>query len=148
MIGDSNTTTIRTLRVGGDGPDVLAQRLQIERELSAVRLSPPALSPTGILCVRRMRTRMRHRRGIQRPDDDLATVVEHSFAEATRTAHNPSHGPVPPHTDAVIFNDRAELLACLAHDWCCGNVAAHWWWRTLFPTSDLSSLAVQTWSEA
>jgi hypothetical protein len=70
---------------------------------------------------------------------DFATIerwretIVAKLDDLARRAARPSYQPVPAEAVAVLFADEAELLACLALDWCRGNFAKHWWWRYLFP---------------
>jgi len=48
-----------------------------------------------------------------------------------RAAARPALGPVPPTATAVLFLDRAELLACLGRDLLRGDIAGAWWWRAI-----------------
>ena len=57
--------------------------------------------------------------------------VRAALDRLTPNAARPMHGPVPADAGVVLFADRAELLACLASDWCAGRLAEHWWWRDL-----------------
>jgi hypothetical protein len=67
-------------------------------------------------------------------------------AEASGAAR-PAGGPVPANANAVLFADRAELLACLARDWCAGEAGAGWWWTVLFPRDDLGAVVRRIWLE-
>jgi hypothetical protein len=62
-----------------------------------------------------------------------------------REAVRPALGAVPAAAEAVLFADRGELLACLAHDWCEGAIAARWWWRALLRDSDAARAVVAEW---
>ena len=55
---------------------------------------------------------------------------------------------VPAHAEAVLFADYAELLACLAADWCAGNIATHWWWQNLCKGAEVARVVLRTWLEA
>jgi hypothetical protein len=65
----------------------------------------------------------------------------------TLLASRPARGPVPANANAVFFADRAELLACLARDWCAGHAAALWWWSVLFPRDDFGAVVRRAWLE-
>src|SRR5262249_12996462 len=55
---------------------------------------------------------------------------------------------VPANADAVLFADRAELLACLANDWLIGQLTLHWWWRGLLKAMDLRRNVIRAWLDA
>jgi hypothetical protein len=51
--------------------------------------------------------------------------------DLARSASRPASDPITADPECVIFADIAEMLACLASDWCDGNVLTRWWWRSL-----------------
>jgi hypothetical protein len=57
--------------------------------------------------------------------------VRDSVGEFMRLAARPAAGELTNCENAVLFMDRAELLACLAHDWCNYRIVERWWWRAL-----------------
>jgi hypothetical protein len=56
--------------------------------------------------------------------------------QLTRGAVYPARQMVPANAEAVVFADRAELLACLAEDLVSGNLALRWWWGLFLGTGD------------
>jgi hypothetical protein len=48
---------------------------------------------------------------------------------------------------AVLFADRAELLAQLARDWCTGELETRWWWRELVGR-DIDDAVIPAWLAA
>lgn len=105
-----------------------AARVALER----ATLAPPDLGPAAVLVVRRMADPLP---GALAVDATLRwqAAAEEALAEVARGAARPLAGPVPAAATAVLFADRAELLAALAADWVRGELAARWWWRTLRP---------------
>jgi hypothetical protein len=67
--------------------------------------------------------------------------LERELAGAAR----PASGFVPAGARAVVFADRAELLACLAADWCSGELATRWWWGVVLPGRDPGERVVPAW---
>jgi hypothetical protein len=133
-------TTIRQLRArGGAGP-------RLARALAGADLHTPGLAPTAILCVRRLWARA-CRGPAGPPPPEWERAVRAYLGRLARRAARPARGPVPANAEAVLFADRAELLACLARDWSVGGVAAHWWWRVLFPTAQTAAV-LRAWLEA
>jgi hypothetical protein len=55
---------------------------------------------------------------------------------------------VPADAEAVLFADRAELLACLAQDWCEGTASMRWWWQSVFRTADFGKAVFASWRDA
>jgi hypothetical protein len=87
-----------------------------------------------ILCVRRI--------AISLPRlEHLPDTLEAEVLSAAR----PAGGFVPANANAVLFANRAELLASLARDWCAGYAGAHWWWPVLFPHHDFAAIVRRTW---
>jgi hypothetical protein len=141
--GGHRGTTINRVRLRGTaGLDALSARLRagraIERAADDVRLPPGA-----ILCVRRLCD--------PRPGDvslsswqaapaAWARAVGEAIADLARCAARPAHGAVSPDAAAVIFDDRAQLLACLAADWCHRSISACWWWRALIGGGDVEAV--------
>lgn len=124
--------TVRRLRWREPGPNRLAARHRLELALEAGG-NASALRPEAILCVRRLATSF--------PDlDRLSNVLDAEIRNAAR----PARGTVPANANAVLFADRAELLACLARDWCAADLGSNWWWPVLFPRDDFTAL-VRRW---
>jgi hypothetical protein len=113
---------VRRLRVRDGQADAVAARLRTERALAAVELQPRGLPPAAILLVRSLRT----------------TIAEAPTAldELLRVAARPAREAVPAQARAVLFGNRAELLACLAVDWCSGVASSRWWWSLVAPTTE------------
>src|SRR5688500_15380244 len=124
--------TVRRLRWREPGPSRLAARHRLERALEAGS-NASALRPEAILCVRRIATSF----------SDLDRLSDVLDAEIRNAAH-PARGIVPANANAVLFADRAELLACLARDWCAATLGRDWWWPVLFPNNDFTNL-VRRW---
>jgi hypothetical protein len=47
--------------------------------------------------------------------------------------------------EAVLFKDRAEMLACLATDWLTGALVSNWWWRELLRGTTPTALLSREW---
>lgn len=127
-------TIVARLRVRG-AVDPLAARLRLESMLAVARLRPLCLPPAAILCVRRLRDplpgALSLRRLDLRPPPAWERALDVALDDLARRAARPADGAVPPSADAIIFADRAELLACLAADLLSGSIAQRWWWARL-----------------
>jgi hypothetical protein len=142
-------TIIGRLRLRGTDLDPLSARLRLESLLSGAHLSPVGLPPSATVCIRKLADPKPGLLPVRQPsprpppswDEALAVALRDQLARAAR----PAHGPVSPNAEAVLFLDTAELLACLASDVCGGAATARWWWRSLFPGSDLARLMVAEW---
>ncbi len=145
-------TYVRRLSAVSCERDALALRLRLERALAGADFHPPGLPASAILCVRRLSDR-RSRAPREHAGGSLAFAEwQRSVADAigrlARHAASPARGPVPANAEAVIFNDRAELLACLAADWCEEAAPARWWWRSLFGGLDAANAMLSAWLDA
>lgn len=111
-------TTVRRVRIRAATADRTAVQRRASAWLAGLDLHSSRVGRTGILVIRRLTDR--------RP-------VGPTIDELADRAARPARGPVPSAANAVLFADRAELLACLAQDWCRGLLSNQWWWQALFP---------------
>ena len=146
MIVEAGKTYVRRLRAFSATRDALALRMRLERTLSYANLHPAWLPPTAILCVRRLRgegadvSPARSQSGVRRgapPDWERAIAAR--IETLARRAARPARETVAEGAEAVIFDDQAELLACLASDWCGGVETTRWWWQSLFGVREVSA---------
>src|SRR5262245_5518954 len=90
---------------------------------------------------------------------EMERALNESIASLIASAARPLDESAPENARAVIFRDRAELMACLARDWRQGRVYERWWWRALFACSEMvrpggglsgdpARLVVNVWVEA
>jgi len=145
----NQTTSIGQLRVRVSGLDPLLARLRAASLLGAAELRPASLPPAAILCVRALADPLPgalpiHQAG-PRPTAAWQRAAAAALDQLARTAARPARGPVSPGAAAVIFADQAELLACLASDWCAGLLAARWWWRGLLARAPVGRAVVMAW---
>jgi hypothetical protein len=142
-------TTVCRVRLRSRDAD--AARLRIGQVLGAADLCPPALPASAVLCIRRLvdprPKRLRLDSGAVRPPADWEEAARSAIGRLAAHAARPALGPVPAGAEAVLFLDRAEMLACLARDWCDGLVAASWWWQALLRLTDVGAAVVAAWRE-
>jgi hypothetical protein len=134
VLTDYARDSVRRLRMLGPPGDALSTRRSMERTLAGVDLTPRGLPPGAIVCLRRLRAE----RG---PDDagGWAQGIQTQIAGMVARGARPFRDAVPADAAAVIFEDEAELLACLARDWREGR-GTTWWWMGLLgqpPSADL-----------
>ncbi|MBU8896483.1 hypothetical protein KRR26_12750 [Corallococcus sp. M34] len=142
-------TIIGRLKLRGADLEPLSAKLRLESLLSGAHLASLGLPPSATVCIRRLAD---PRPGML-PVRQLAVrpppLWEEAWVKALRaqvaSAARPAQGAVPAGTEAVLFLDRAELLACLASDVCRGTAALNWWWRGLFPAADFARCMVEEW---
>lgn len=135
-VAPSSVLAVNRLHVVDKDGDALRARLAADRLLSAAQPAAPGLPAAAILIVRRVADPL--------PGTSLTSPaaiarwragVEDTLAALWRAAARPALGPVPDGVPAVLFDDHAELLACLAVDWATGVATARWWWLAMFGSS-------------
>ena len=144
----TDTTTIGRLRLRGDGIDDDVVR----RSSAAIRildLQPPALPPAAILCVRTLRDPLPGALDLRSGRGSRATrweaAVRGALYDHYRRAARPAreHAAVPPSADAVLFIDRAELLASAARDAC--HAQERWWWKHVLGGAATPAAVAREW---
>jgi hypothetical protein len=141
---------VNRVRLSGTGPDGLAARQRVEDALTAIVTAPESLGPSAILCVRTLRVGLPRAspRGYQSCRARWGKAVMVSLARLAMQAARPALEAVGANAQAVLFADRAEMLACLARDWSAGVLAPRWWWQGLFHGADLNVVVLPAWLEA
>jgi hypothetical protein len=149
MTVEAGKTYVRRLRALSTSRDALALRLRLERTLSHASLHPSWLPPSAILCVRKLRGESA---SASRPFDnsrgasaDWERAVAARLDHLARRASRPAREAVAAGAEAVIFDDQAELLACLAVDWCGSVEATRWWWQSLFGVREVAAALLPAW---
>lgn len=147
---NSNTHRIRRVVARAHSRDRYGSETRLRNLLRELDWRVPTLTDETILCVRRMRLPPPRKRrppaSVEfQPPVELQNSVSTSLAGLARDAARPALGPVPANANAVFFADRAELLACLARDWCGGMAAARWWWSVLFPGDAFGAAVRRAW---
>lgn len=139
MINASRSSSLHVtlLRVNGPSVDPQSTKLHAASLLAGADLCPASVSPSAIVCIRKLRDPMPGRLSLNghglRPPIDWQRAVSNAIDAHARRAVRPLREFVPADADCVVFNDRAELLACLAKDWSEGTAAFRWWWQALLP---------------
>ena len=150
MIVASGKTYIETVRAHTSVRDSLALQLRLSRVLAAMSLQPPSLAASAVICIRRLRAPSLG------PSFDVGSAparawesaVGVSLARLAASAARPAHGPVAADAEAVVFADRAEMLACLTSDWLRGEAARRWWWKGLLREGRGAHALTRAWLEA
>jgi hypothetical protein len=128
-------TRLERVHVRCEGLDAITARLRLDQLLAAADLRPPGLPPAALLCVRRLSDPLPGTLAIGggqvRPPPAWERAFVAALEQLMRAAARPAFEAVPAGAEAVLFADRAELLACLARDVCDGTAWTRWWWRGL-----------------
>ncbi len=147
-----NKTVISRLGVKSGKSDPLSLRLRFERLLGAGNFLPAGLPPKAIICIKYLRDPAPYSLNLFGNDSGntdawqkkIAGQIENLFRRAVR----PINESVPALAESVIFLNKAELLACLANDWCAEILYQNWWWRSLFPLLDKAQTVARIWIES
>lgn len=153
MVGiQTNTTLVGRLRIRSRSSDPQAEQQRIERMLRSATLHPSSLPESATLVVRRLTdplpSRLRAGPLDLVPDASWQRAVTASLEKLAASAARPAYGAVPAETDAVLFYDRAEVLAALALDWMSGTLPVQWWWREFLRGRDAITTLLREWMEA
>ena len=145
-------TTLRNVLVHSSRGEPLAARLTLSRLLAAADFRPAGLPSAATFVVRRLRDplpgKLRLDREAISPPPAWTRAIRETLDLLASRANRPIEGAVPVNAEAVIFRDRSELLACLAADWCSGDLVSHWWWQALLRRGDISHAVTATWLES
>ncbi|HEX3094917.1 MAG TPA: hypothetical protein VHW72_19925 [Candidatus Angelobacter sp.] len=148
----TNTTLVGRLRIRSRSSDPQAEQQRIERMLRSATLHPSGLPESATLVVRRLAdplpSRLRAGPYDLLPDASWQRAVTASLEKLAASAARPAYGAVPAETDAVLFYDRAEVLAALALAWISGTLPAQWWWREFLRGRDSVTTLLLEWSES
>jgi hypothetical protein len=147
LVADAGAVVNR-LRIRGSGLDPVTTQVRAARWLDEATMQPASLPPAAILCIRRLvdpHPGLVTLDGVRPTPARWTHAVTATIADRARDAARPASGEAPSDAEAVIFADRAELLACLAADWCRGALGMRWWWRALLGTSTDGRVVLQAW---
>jgi hypothetical protein len=143
-------TTVNRLRIRGRAVDRLIAQTRAGQCLEEATAQPASVPPAAILCIRRLVDPRPGvvRVGCSRPLPQWSQAVRSAIDHRARDAVRPARAEVPANADAVVFADRAEMLACLAVDWCTGSLGDRWWWRPLLGDRVDDAAVLKAWLAA
>jgi hypothetical protein len=137
--------TVDRMRVRCAGTDPLNVKLRLSSLFQGVDLRPASLAPGAILKIRHFADplpgRIRVSGYMMFPPEDWRRAASAAIDEIARTAVRPYRTLVPAGAQAVVFQDEAELVACMAGESVRGSPAAAWWWAG--PSSQRGDLAAE-----
>ena len=136
------SVAVSRVRIRSGAEDALRTRLGVDRLLGAADVRASRLPPAAILLVDALADPLPGALDLRTatPGARWERAVDAALDAWAARAARPADGAVAAGAGAVVFADRAELLACLARDWCSGALADHWWWRTLRAASPPAAL--------
>jgi hypothetical protein len=152
IFGGQNKSLVAKLRVRGEGLETVSARLNLERLFGASDFLPAGLPPQAIVCIKKIsdpkpRT-LRLYHADLRFSSGWTEAISQKIENFYRRAFRPLRETVPAQAESVVFADSAELLACLASDFCRGTLAENWWWRGLFPNLGGAQTVAKIWLES
>jgi hypothetical protein len=145
----SDGTIIDRVRIRSRSADPLRDQQRIAALLGQMELRPRRLLPSSILCVHKMQDPLPRVNWLQ----DKSILAAHEWERAAEEqldrlaakAARPAFGTVAPSAEAVLFEDRAEWLACLAQDWVRGSLRWNWWWAAALRGGDPDQVLKREW---
>jgi hypothetical protein len=150
--GGQKNSLVGKLRVRGAGFDPLATRLNFERLFGLDGFLSDHLPPGALVCIKKISDPkprlLRLTPADWRFSEKWRRAVAREVENFYRRAFRPARDVVPAQAESVVFADRAELLACLASDFCRGKLAENWWWRGLFPNLGGAQTVIKIWLDA
>ena len=111
----------------------------LRAQVQSLSLTPPGLPPEAVLCVRQLTVPLQGR--LNRDPAAWQTAALDQLSALHRRAVRPLWEPVPPATEAVLFDHPADLLSGLALAWRRGGLQ-RWWWAGLCTPAQLANPAV------
>jgi hypothetical protein len=145
-------TLVNRLRIRSSRPGAVQERTRAEGMLDSASLHPMGLPRESIVCIRSLGDPLPGTLELWRIGARVPIEWEHAFAARVggliRSAARPIHEAVPPNAEAILFTDRAELLACLAMDWVTGQLLNHWWWHAMIRGVYQERFVVNKWLES
>jgi len=114
--------------------DFLALKLRASHLVEGIDFEPRNLPPGATLIVRRFDDPLPH--GLRDDESALSPApaweraARSALGEIVRHAVRPAFDFVPATSNAVLFLDDAELLACFSRDLLHGAASSIWWWRS------------------
>src|SRR5688572_26889246 len=136
-----NLSIISRLKVAGNQTDALAARLSFERLFTGANFHPPGISNRAVVCIKKLNASfVKDNREIFAAGNlalEWEVGIRREVEKLFRRAFRPIREAVPAQAECVIFEDVAEMLACLGQDWLRGELNESWWWRGLFPQKTL-----------
>lgn len=128
-----NTVEINKLRVRGRSGIDPALRLVLSSGLANVSFQPAGMPPHAILLIKHLHDplpgKLCHRNHPYVPNRDWQQAITEQLNGIYRNALRPGNGVLPLQADAIVFSDKAELLASLSLDVVTGRAWQCWWWK-------------------
>ncbi|MGZ8157276.1 MAG: hypothetical protein ACXWT1_04525 [Methylobacter sp.] len=135
----SDTLQLRRVRLHGI-QDGLRASLRFEAALAGLDWSSLSLPARALLIVKRLAPMVRLRLEWAGVAENFGQAVRVELERNARHARRPWDNPEAKNSEAVLFSDESELMACLLRDWLEGSLMSRWWWPVV-----LDGLSVPEW---
>ena len=126
---------IGALHIRGAPRDDPSLRLAVSSQLDSIEFRPSGMPPSAILIIRQIKDplpgQIPTRRTIVHHNTKWHRALKERMGNLYRQAAQPQNGTVSQQSDAVLFSDEAELLACLVFDVSRRTAENHWWWQSI-----------------
>ncbi|HQU81630.1 MAG TPA: hypothetical protein PKY59_00800 [Pyrinomonadaceae bacterium] len=150
--GEFNKSIISKLSLYGGKFENAAARMHFERMFSANEILPNGFPPKAIVCIKQIRDpkpfSLRLNNTDLRFSENWCKNISHEIDKLYRKAVRPIREFVPIEAESVVFADHSEMLACLANDFCDGNLMQNWWWKSLFPNLNQAQTVAKIWLDS
>lgn len=146
-------TIVNRMAIRGSGLDAILSGQRLNFLLNHTGLHPAGLPSSAILCIRHLPDPLPGTLRLEKAGELMPTSWEKALVgkleQLRQQAARPIQGPISSAAEAIIFNNQAELLVCLAEDWQAGQLRTHWWWQSLLGKLIAPDLQIiQAWQDA
>ncbi|MDH5359724.1 MAG: hypothetical protein OEX03_04125 [Gammaproteobacteria bacterium] len=130
-------TAINSVRVRGEVRNDIALRLSVSGFLEHADMRAKSMAPSALLIVRRIRDPMPgivpEQSGRRLRHSGWEQALQNHLDDMARQASRPVLGRLntDTSTEAVLFSDMAEMLACFVFDLSTSKATNCWWWQSL-----------------
>jgi hypothetical protein len=135
MLSGTKDILIGRVRIQGVSADLPLTRLRTAQFLQTANLYPSALPPAAVLVVKEFSDSklkpIAARWDAVRVQSDWERYARDRLTALYLHATHAANQAVSANSDAVVFNDESELLACLLRDLTEETVLRHWWWKAV-----------------
>ncbi|MCB0122567.1 MAG: hypothetical protein KDE58_10005, partial [Caldilineaceae bacterium] len=126
---------INRLQICNTKTPALATQLRASALLNQIDLGGKIVPPAAILIIRDLADplvgHLQLGSAQMRLDPQWIRALDARVAAYYRRAVRPERGYIASEAASVLFQDEAELLACLALDLVSGRAFHHWWWQAM-----------------
>lgn len=140
MLVNPSATSIRRLKVRTGRKDEASLKRRVSQRVQSMNFRPAGLPPSAVLMIRRIddplpglldAAESEHR-------DKWNRAFQNQLNDIYRSAYHPKNALVKTDARAILFQDPAQLIACVCKDIASGTLVNQWWWNKTFSSVHLS----------